>query len=133
MPALASVTVNDGATTPVAKTFTPTDVKSGLAAWHDRSGGVVVGYPEITSQTILPVTSGNGTSQICRVKMTIKFPVVEVVNGVSARAYDLQFKGEFLLPARSTLQDRKHILAFAKNYLAHAQVASLVQDLESIY
>jgi hypothetical protein len=39
----------------------------------------------------------------------------------------------FFLPERSTLQDRKHILAYVKNLLANSLVTSLVETQETIY
>lgn len=142
MPQLATLTVNDGATTPVAHSFTPTDVQSGLATWHDRSGGVVVGFPRITAQLKLPTSNSvDGKNQNARVQVKVVMPVLEQTSASTGtgiqpaptKGYDMTFNGEFVLPVRSTLQDRKHIIAYAKNFLAQALVTALVQDLESIY
>jgi len=145
MPALATVTINDGAATPVAHNFTPTNVKDALATWHDRASGIAIGYPRITTQLRFPSPAkGNGVSsqdRVMRAVMKIVFPVLEVTSASTGtgiqpaptKSYELVFNGEFILPERSTTQNRKDLLAFAKNYLATAVVSSVAQDLESIY
>lgn len=144
MPQLAAFTINDGSATPVATSFTPTDVKDGLASWHARAGGIVIGYPRITTQLKLPSAATGGqssTARNARVSFKVVYPVLEQTSASTAtgiqpaptKAYDMTFNGEFILPERSTLQDRKHIIAFVKNYLANAVMTAVIQDLESIY
>jgi hypothetical protein len=73
--------------------------------------------------------------------VAVALPVLEVTSpstgtGIQPAptvAYILRFNGEFILPERADLQGRKHILAYAKNTLAHALVTALVQDLEAVY
>lgn len=144
MPAFAALTVNDGAATPVAHTFSQVslDQKEGLARYADRSGGVALGYPQISLQILYPQGRGriSDSSRVNRVKVTIELPVMEVLSGSDAGytpaptvAYTMRFQGEFILPERATLQNRKDILAYCKNLLANAVVTSLVQDTEAIW
>lgn len=145
MPALASFAINDGAATPASHTFSPTDVKEGLATWHDRSGGIVIGYPKISTQLKFPSSARQGeaskANRVCRVSAKVVLPVLEVtspstdtgIQPAPTKAYDVTCNMEFLLPERSTLQDRKHILAYVKNFLNTTLVTAVVQDLEAIY
>jgi hypothetical protein len=145
MPALAAITINDGATTPVAHTFNPSGPdQNGVNYFYDRSGGVAIGFPSISIDLKEPKPSANGVSSKDRVyRGTVKvvLPILEVTSPTTGtgiqpaptKSYDMIFRGEFVLPERSTLQNRKDILAFAKNILANANLTSLIQDLESIY
>lgn len=146
MPALANITINDGQATPVAHTFNPSGPdKNGVNYFYDRSGGIAIGFPAISIDLREPLPAKpNGVSSLERVyRATVKviMPVLEVTSASTGtgiqpaptKAYDLVFKGEFLLPERATQANRKDILAFAKNILANANITSLVQDLESIY
>jgi hypothetical protein len=73
-------------------------------------------------------------------KFGISLPVLETVgtadNGIPPPptiAYVMKANLEFLLPERSTKQNRQDILAYAKNLLAAAVVTSVVQDLETVW
>lgn len=146
MPALASITINDGQATPVAHTFNPSGPdRNGASHLFDRSGGIAIGFPEILLSLTTPAPARSGqestSNRLYRASFRITVPVLEVtspqtgtgIQPAPTKGYDMTFKGEFILPERSTLQNRKDILAYAKNLLAHAFSTSLVQDLESIY
>nr|QDH90883.1 MAG: hypothetical protein H2Rhizo32546e2411_000002 [Leviviridae sp.] len=146
MPALAAITINDGAATPLAHTFNPSGPdKNGVNYFYDRSGGIAVGFPivSIDLKEPKPVSAGgvSAASRVYRATVKVVYPILEVTSPTTGtgiqpaptKSYDMMFRGEFILPERSTLQNRKDIFAFAKNILANANVTSLVQDLESIY
>ena len=49
MAAIAALTLNDGAATPVAHTFGPLGIdQARIAKWQDRSGGIALGFPTVT-------------------------------------------------------------------------------------
>jgi hypothetical protein len=48
-------------------------------------------------------------------------------------AYVDRIKGEYLLPARNVLADRKDDLAFGKNLMANAIFIDLIHNLSQIY
>lgn len=133
MPALANIVINDGLATPVAHTFTPDRIDSGVALWLDRSSGIALGYPSITQSIRAPAKGA--TNRVNRCVMKVVYPVLEQLSGSTTwtLAYSLEFNCTFLMHERATLQNRKDILAFAKNLLASAFSASAVQDLESAY
>lgn len=146
MPALAAITINDGAATPVAHTFSPSGPdKNGVNYFYDRSGGIAIGFPMISIDMKEPApasaTGVSKTNRVYRSTVKIVMPVLEVtspstgtgIQPAPTKAYDLMFRGEFISPERSTLQNRKDILAYAKNLLAHSMTTSLVQDFESVY
>lgn len=145
MPAFAPIAINDGAATPVAHTFSPTSLKENLARYQDKSGGISIGFPEVSVNLTVPAAATNGQSsndqRNYRARVAVALPILEVTSpstgtGIQPAptvAYILRFNGEFILPERADLQGRKHILAYAKNTLAHALVTALVQDLEAVY
>lgn len=144
MPALAPITINDGAATPVAHTFSPMslDQVRQIANYADRSGGIPIGYPQVRVQLTPPAPGGKSSTEdrLYRAKFWVQLPVLEALSVADTGftpaptvAYTLRFNGEFILPERATLQNRKDILAYAKNYLALALTTSVVQDLESVY
>lgn len=137
MPIFTNVVINDGAATPVARTFAPKTLIGSDAKYVDRSSGITLGYPEITVMSSMP----SKTSKLAKTRLKIVLPVMEVVNAATyngitpapTKAYDMTFDCTFFAHERSTLQDRKHILAFARNFLADALVTALVQNQETIY
>lgn len=138
MPAIAAITINDGAATPVARTFGPIKVDAAqIAKYQDKSGGVPVGYPTITLQVREP----NKQTKSYRAVGKVVFPVLEQTSASTATgiqpapivAYNLLFNFDFTLPERSSLQDRKHIKALAQNLISNALMTTLVEGTEGIW
>lgn len=139
MTAIAALTLNDGAGTPVAHTFNPVNIDvAGVARWADRSGGIALGFPVVSFAMRNPTKA----SRSYKITAKVVTPVLEItspstgtgIQPAPTKAYDLIANVEFVLPERSTLQERKHILAYAKNYLANASVfTAAVENFESIY
>lgn len=136
MTAFADLTINDGQATPVAHTFKARRIDGIVAKYQDISGGIAIGYPQVTLSSREPI----GNSGNYKVVAKVILPVLETVSGTSyagivaapTLAYNLTFTGEFILPSRSTLAVRKDILAYVKNLLNNAVVTSLVQDLDFV-
>lgn len=149
MPALAPIVINDGQATPVAHTFNPAGPdESGTSYLYDRSGGIAIGFPEVSISLRPPVRARNGkgstlrsNERVYRAVLAIRVPTMDItspstgtgIQPAPSKAYDTVVKIEFILPERTTTQNRKDILAYAKNLLGHAIAVSIVQDLESIY
>lgn len=133
MASIANMVLNDGQTTPVAKTFSPTDATTAMAVWNDRSGGIDIGFPQVT-------LSLKKLKSVNQVKVEIQVPTLEVISGADGGytpspkvAYTSVGQLTFLLPVRSTLQERKNIAAFIKNSLSNAFVTGAVENLERVY
>jgi hypothetical protein len=128
MSAIADVVLADGQATPVNKTFSVQDCTSQLATWEDRTSGIGVGMPAVT----LSLTKGQTSNKVVA---KVVLPVMKAITGsdggytpAAAVAYQLVGKVEIVLPTQATLQNRKDILAFTKNFLANAFAVSAVQD-----
>lgn len=137
MPSIGNIVINDGATTPVAHTFAPVGINGAVASFADRSGGFSVGYPTITASIANP----SKTSRLYKARFKVVLPVMETISnstmsGIApapTKAYDLTADVTFLMPERSSLQNRKDILALARNLLANAVATALIENNESIY
>lgn len=133
MGAISNIVINDGQATPVAKTFSPTDASTAIAVWHDRTNGIDIGFPGIT-------TSLKKQGVVNRFTIKVSVPTLEVISGSDGGytpaprvAYTTQANLEFLLPVRSTLQDRKNIEAYVKNVLSNLHITSAIEQLERTY
>jgi hypothetical protein len=117
MPQIASVTINDGATTPVAHTYVPKGVQAGVGTVEERAA--------VTAGNAVLTFSHNRSANRLRARIRGRWPVVqtETINGVSRpvvvreSACDLSFSFD----AGSTLQERKDCLALIRNFLAESQ------------
>ncbi len=131
MPAIGTMTINDGQATPVAHGFDPVTTTGNDSRFADRSSGVPAGFPQISLTQKDPA---NGARNY-RMQFNIVLPTVEVdpITGQKKVTRTARFNGEFVLPESSVLQERKDILAYAKNLLATANATAVVQNLEHVY
>lgn len=134
MPAFGNVVLNDGATTPVAHTFSPVKTDGDLATYADRSTGTPSKYLVLGASNRDPV-GGNG--QVNRVEYSFSLPVVADGTDPAVKAGTVlrtaRFNGVALIPVTSTLQERKDLLAYIKNLYASTLASSMMQDLEHVY
>lgn len=139
MTAIAALTLNDGAAAPVAHTFNPVNIdQAGVARWADRSGGIALGFPVVSFAMRNPTKA----SRSFKITAKVVTPVLEItspstgtgIQPAPTKAYDLIANVEFVLPERSTLAERKNVLAYLKNYLANATViTAAIENFESVY
>jgi hypothetical protein len=139
MSAIAPIVINDGLTTPVAHTFAPVTINSsGVASWADRVGGISIGFPQLSYSLKNPTTG----SRAYKMQAKVVLPVLEQTSPSTATGiqpaptvgYNLIANIELVLPERSTLADRKNLIAFVRNYLANAAVITAgVENYETVY
>lgn len=133
MAVFANIVLNDGAATPVAHTYAVKSNDNSVTTFEDRVGGVPIGYGKLIFRT-------SETSEQRTVKVDIVVPVLEAVSGANAAgftppakvAYQNIGKLEFRTSLRSTLQQRKDLVAYVKNAAALTLVSSIVADSENI-
>lgn len=137
MTAIAAVTINNGAATPVAKTFNPVANRDGVARWADRSGGIAIGFPVLSFSLREPKAGSRNYKLVAKVVL----PVLEQTSPSTAtgiqpaptKAYDLIANIELVMPERSTLADRNDLIAFTRNFLANTSVITpAVQTFEQV-
>jgi len=137
MAAVANIVINDGQGTPVAHTFSPTTVQTDVVTYHDRSGGIVLGYPEVSLGQKMPANGVGSIKQTIRISV----PTLETVTGSTGEgfapkptlAYKERAFAEIYHDPRSSLQERKNLNAYFKNALANAAWTTLVENFELPY
>jgi len=125
----SSLTIDDGAATPVAKTFAPMRVAPDESIFTERSSGVSAGFTRLRVATS-PAKNGRPTN---RIDYDLDYPVLATVNGVSTVAYTLRFKGYFVIPDVATAAERANLAAYVANGLDNTQIRSVIKDLDPLY
>lgn len=140
MTAIAALTLADGQATPANHTFAPVNIDAnGVARWADRSGGIALGFPQISFSNRAPAGKA---ARNYRQTVKVVVPILEQTSASTAtgiqpaptKAYDLIFTGEFVLPERSTAAQRADLLAYVKNFFANsAVIPPAINTFESVY
>jgi hypothetical protein len=138
MTAIAALSINDGKATPVAHSFSPQNIKDGVARWVDRSAGIAIGYPALSFSLREP----SKASKNYRITAKVVLPVLEQTSPSTATgiqpaptvAYTLLATTEIVLPERSVLADRKDLAAYLRNFLANPTViTAALENFEAVY
>lgn len=136
MSAIAAITINDGAATPVAHTFNPV-VSSPNAIWRENINGLALIGQGSVKCSVIP-DKGNGLN---KVRLTMDLPALEVVTGQNSSgysaapkvAYSDKVNVDFILPSRGTGQQRKDLRTLLINLLANAQIIDAIENLNAQY
>jgi hypothetical protein len=123
------LSINNGAATPVAKSFAPERVAPDNSVFTERSAAVSAGFTKLAVR-YSPASAKRNTN---RVDVDVDLPVLSTVNGVSTVAYVGRFKGYFVVPDVMTAAERADLHAFVANGLNHATVKAVVKDLDPMY
>jgi len=137
MATVAAIVINDGATTPVAHTFSPSRVAPELVTYQDRSAGVVAGF-NILSVGTRYADKKNGaqkvTVRMALPQLAVTAPTTTTgIQPVPVAAFECFANIEFVLPSPSSVQNRKDLITLVKNCLANAAIYSAVVDLDPPY
>jgi hypothetical protein len=129
MPAIAALTINDGASTPVAHTFNPVTTDGSRAKWADRSPTIAAGFRTITHDVQEP----SGARTAYKITDGFYFPVVATVNGVDTVVRFSSAQVIFNMAPDSTLQERDDALTYVLNFYGVASIRTSVENLEPVY
>lgn len=124
-----ALTINNGAATPVAKTFSPERVAPELSTFTERSSASSAGFARLGIQ-FSPASSKRATN---RIDLSLDLPILQTVNGVSSVAYVGRFKGYFVVPDVMTAAERADLAAYVANALGNTQVRAVIKDLDPMY
>lgn len=144
MSAVQNIVLNDAQATPVAHTFLPIGQdQKGVWWYEDQSAAAPIGYNRISLELVRapnPAPGSNAGDRVNRVKIGFHTPKLEVMgnNAVGITppptvAYIVRANMEFILPDRSSLQDRKDIRKYLDFLCAEAQVTNMIENLQSVY
>lgn len=123
------LTINDGAATPVARSFAPMRVAPEQSIFSEKTSGVAAGYVDLE----VKFNPANAQRPTNRIDVTLSMPVLSTVNGISTVAYTGLFKGYFVVPDVMTAAERANLHAYVANALSHATVKAVVKDLDPMY
>lgn len=121
--------INNGAATPVAKSFSPERVTPELTTFTERTATSSAGFVRL-GVGFSPASSKRSTN---RVDIALDLPVLQTVNGVSSVAYIGRFKGYFVIPDVMTNAERADLAAFVANSLDNVAVRAVIKDLDPLY
>lgn len=143
MPQATDIVINDGASTPVARTFSPIGKDAKSVLWYPQTNPAVngslstpmLGYKQ--SRPSVQTKVGNGRHQII---YSISIPYTEVVgvgdDGLTAPptlAYTDSIRISFDISDRTAKLGRKHLRMLGYNLLATTAVQSAVDELLQSY
>lgn len=128
MPALAPITILDGASTPANHVFTPVTTSGFQAELVNRQ--VVPALNETLITQVRPPVSGNGTY---KVRYVLRVPTAKVVEGAQVVDFIDTVDITINTNERATKQQRKNLRVLAANLLLNATVVQMVEDLEPQY
>jgi len=126
---LGTTELSNSATIGVDKTFDPDGfLLPDVARWVDRSGGISIGFPQLT----LGVRRPTKTSRMYKVTVKLVLPTLEQTSASTAtgiqpaptKAYDCTVVMEFMLPERSTAAERLLLLNHLRSLFATTITAS---------
>lgn len=129
MPAIAAITLADGATTPVNHTFAPVTTDGAAAEWADRSPASPAGFLKMNHEVGQPASP----SAAYRVKIGFNIPVMATVDGVPTVVRNSSASVTFNFSTQSSEQERKDMLAYVKNALSNSSIATSVTNIEPFY
>jgi hypothetical protein len=145
MPALANIVLADALATPVSHTFIPIGRDAKGVNWLvDQSQSNAVGYWRISIECVQPPPSVAGSSsngRTYRVKVGLHEPILETNGDSSASgiipaptvAYVPRAFADYVIPERSSLQNRKDLWKMFANLQDNAQIQSAVESLVTFY
>jgi hypothetical protein len=132
-----TIVLTDAAATPVNRSYYPQQSADGVITWRDRTQAILAGQNRLT------VSQRVASKQTKSTKVTWKLetPILEVTSpstttGIQPAptvAYTPLAVIEMVLPDRSSLQERKDLLAQIRDLLGEAIVTNQVHDLDLIY
>lgn len=125
MPDTAAVTINDGASTPVAQTYNPRTSQNGRVKWVDAAVTIPENQTTIEAELRVP----GGDLKVYQTRLGFNQPHVsdDVVIGNSSAQVILN------LHPQSTLAQRKDLRALVANALDNAMYKDMAEKLEGLF
>lgn len=131
------IQLTDGATTPVVHSFSPSEIKDNLMYWRDRSQAIYVGQNRLRLSQRVPGKDARTTKVVWNLTMpTLAVTAPTTGSGIQPApsvAYENLAELSFVTHERSTLQERKDLLAMLRDLIDEGIVATQVHDGELIY
>lgn len=127
MPQAIDLTINNGAGTPVAKTFTLYTQAAGdnsLATWKLKEGPTASVFPVVTALTR---PTGNQARKL-QLKFRMPSYYTDSGSGLTTMGPAFEFDGSFTMPDNFPEVSKNDAVAFTSNLLAHALIKAMMRD-----
>lgn len=127
MPQAIDLVINNGAGTPVPKTFTlyaPSAGDNSLATWKLKEGSIGSVFPVITA-TARP--TGNKSRKL-QLKFRLPSSYTDTVTGLTLVGSAFEFDGSCSVPDDFPEALKPDAVAFTKNLLSHALIQAMMRD-----
>lgn len=131
MPARASISINDAATTPLAHVYAVKGGSSTMTQYASTSNGATIAAAwESMTIDVAPPSGGRSTF---KAQIGMFNPVEAVVDGTPVVVRSNSNQTTFNFPPDSTLQDRKDAVKKLANLLVDPTVVAAITTLEPFY
>lgn len=125
MAALATITLMDDLTTPIAHIFNPVRHDAKEYVWRDGTAGLTI----LSAPTVSLVSLPTKDKSVERYREKIILPAVETITGQNAQgytaapklAYSLMKVSDYVLPIRATDQQKKDLIKYGQNLSLNTQ------------
>lgn len=124
-----ALSINNGAATPVAKTFAPESVSPSRSVFTERSAASSNGFIRL-AVGFDPATSKRATN---RITFDLAMPVIETISGQNQVTRIGRASVTFVVPDTMTNAERADLHAYVANALQNTQVRAIVRDLDPLY
>lgn len=127
MPQAVDLVLNNGAGTPVAKTFTlytPSAGDNSIAKWALKEGVIAAVFPTVTASAR---QTGN-SSRLAQGKLRIPSSYTDTVTGLTKVGSAFEFNFTASVPEDYPEALKADAIAFAKNLVANAVIQAMMRD-----
>lgn len=126
MPAAVDIVINNGAGTPVAKTFSlisPAAGDNAYANWRLKEGVISSVFPAIAV-----LARANGSARKANIKLRIPSSYTDSVTGLTKVGSAFDFNVDVTVPDDFPEALKNDAVAFASNLMANALIKLIVRD-----
>lgn len=127
MPQATDIVINNGAGTPVAKTFSlqmPAAGDNAVAGWALKEGTISSVFPRITA---LARKTGN-QARLVQIKFRLPSSYTETVNGLTRVGSAFEMNLTATVPDEFPESLKNDAVAFSANLIAHTLVKAMIRD-----
>jgi len=128
MPQAVDLVINNGAGTPVAKTFTlmtPASGDNSPALWALKEGTISKVFPTIEESAR---KNASGDARKCNITIKVPSSYTEAATGLTAVGSAAVFNGTVTMPTDFPEALKNDFVAFVKNAMANTLIQACVRD-----
>jgi len=142
MAALSAVYANDGETVPVSYTFTPLGPDQDGVQWFEQTAPAPANAlaAKRVSVQIKRAVPGKQQNGVARLTIRMWYPVMETLStsdsGITPPptvAYQLYAEVRYVIPERSTEQERKNLRQLLVNFGVSGSIIDVLNKLQPLY